>query len=113
LSLLNATTNFSDGESLRGRLGLRAGYSWLSGATIVEPFAVASVWHEFEGNNKVALASNGFTLAFNDSLDETWGEVGGGLNVFSGGGSAFVKADALVGSDLEGWKVTGGGRLSW
>jgi len=113
LSLLNATTNFSDGESLRGRLGLRAGYSWLTGATIVEPFAVASVWHEFEGNNKVALMSNGFTLAFNDSLDETWGEIGGGLNVFSGGGSAFVKADALVGSDLEGWKVTGGGRLAW
>ena len=114
ISLLNANARFNDGDSFRGRLGLRAGYSvGSSGGTIWEPFATASVWHEFEGDNQVSLTSGGYTLAFKDSIDDTWGEVGGGLNVFMGNTSVFVKADALVGGDLEGWNVKGGGRFAW
>ena len=36
------------------------------------------------------------------------------MNFFTGANtSIFVKADALVGGDLEGWNVKGGGRLAW
>lgn len=80
--------------------------------TIVEPFFTGSFWHEFEGDNKASLTSAGYKLSFKDELDDSWGELGGGVNFFtSGTTSIFVKADALVGGDLDGWNVKGGGRF--
>jgi hypothetical protein len=36
------------------------------------------------------------------------------VNFFTGSStSIFVKADALVGGDLEGWNVKGGGRIGF
>ena len=113
VTLLNTVVNFSDGESVRGRLGGRVGYSTMWGATVVEPFFVGSFWHEFEGDNQATLTS-GAKIALKDELDDSWGELGGGVNFFTGPRtSLFVKGDALVGGDLEGWNVKGGGRLAW
>ena len=113
-TLFGSPVNFSDGESLRGRLGGRLGYSTNWGGTIVEPFFTGSFWHEFEGDNKASLTSAGYKLSFKDELDDSWGELGGGVNFFtSSTSSIFVKADALVGGDLEGWNVKGGGRFAW
>ena len=80
---------------------------------IVEPFAEGSFWHEFEGDNNATLTSSGYKLVMKDQLDDNWGEVGGGLNIFSGNSSVFVKGAAVVGGDLEGWNVKGGGRFAW
>ena len=112
--LFNTPVNFSNGESVRGSLGGRVGYSWLWGASVVEPFFDGKVWQEFEGDNKVALTSAGHKLTFKDQVDQTWGELGGGVNVFTGANSSiFVKADALVGGSLDGFNVRGGGRIAW
>jgi hypothetical protein len=113
-TLFASPVNFSDGESVRGRLGGRIGYSTTWGNTVVEPFFTGSFWHEFEGDNKASLTSSGYKLSFKDQLDDSWGELGGGVNFFTGAAtSVFVKADALVGGDLDGWTVKGGGRLAW
>ena len=113
-TLFSSPVKFSDGESVRGRLGGRIGYSTMWGGTVVEPFFAGSFWHEFEGNNKASLTSAGYKLSFKDQLDDSWGELGGGVNFFTGAASSiFVKADALVGGDVEGWNVKGGARLAW
>ncbi|MGB8711432.1 MAG: autotransporter outer membrane beta-barrel domain-containing protein [Methyloceanibacter sp.] len=113
-TLFNTPVNFSNGDSVRGSLGGRVGYSWLWGASVVEPFFDGKVWQEFEGDNKAALTSAGHKLAFKDQVDQTWGELGGGVNVFTGANSSvFVKADALVGGSLDGFNVRGGGRIAW
>ena len=113
-SVLDTEIDPDDGESLRGRLGLRLGASWDSGNMIIEPFVVGSVWHEFEGENEITLTS-GELVELSDELEETYGEVGGGINLISAGGGAsfFAKADALVGGDIEGISGTIGGRLAW
>ena len=69
-NLFGSPVNFSDGESLRGRLGGRLGYSTNWGGTIVEPFFTGSFWHEFEGDNKASLTSAGYKLSFKDELDD-------------------------------------------
>ncbi|WP_119274140.1 autotransporter domain-containing protein [Taklimakanibacter deserti] len=112
--LLNTDVDPQDGESVRGRLGLRLGGSWDSGSAIFEPFLVGSVWHEFEGDNEVDLTSGG-SVTVTDELDSTWGEVGGGLNVFNADQSLsfFAKVDAQVGGDIESWSGKVGGRIAW
>jgi opacity protein-like surface antigen len=50
LYLPPATVNFSDIESWLGRAGLEIGTSFTAGNVVWEPFATASVWHEFAGN---------------------------------------------------------------
>jgi len=114
ISLLAANANFGSQDSFRGRLGGRIGASWAGAGGIFEPFAEASVWHEFEGDNGAALASGPLVLALTDSIDDTWGEVGGGINWFNdSGASVFFKGDALVGGDLTGFNLRGGGRIGW
>jgi hypothetical protein len=82
---------------------------------IFEPFVVGSVWHEFEGDNKASFMSAGYVLAFKDQPEETYGEVGGGINLLSAtsGLFAFAKVDALVGGDLDGVSGKVGGRWAW
>lgn len=113
-SLLATDVDPEDGESLRGRLGLRAGMSWDSGNMIFEPFLVGSVWHEFEGDNEVNLTSGG-SVTVSDQAEQTYGEVGGGINVLDadGGMSLFAKVDALVGGDIESISGKVGGRFNW
>jgi len=112
--LLNTDVDPQDGESVRGRLGVRLGGSWDSGNMIFEPFLVGSVWHEFEGDNEVDLTS-GASVTVSDELNSTWGEVGGGLNVFNADQSMsfFAKVDAQVGGDIESWSGKVGGRIAW
>ena len=71
-NLFARSVNFDDGDSVRGRLGGRLGYSTMWGNTIVEPFFTGSFWHEFEGDNKATLKSSGFKLSFKDELDNSW-----------------------------------------
>lgn len=113
-SALETDIEFDDGDSLRGRLGLRAGMSWDSSSMIFEPFLTASIWHEFEGDNAVTL-TNGGVVTVGDEPEDTYGEVGGGINMIEadGGMSFFAKVDALVGGDIESISGRIGGRFSW
>lgn len=114
MTLLAATANLGSQDSVRGRLGGRVGTSWAWGSGIIEPFAAASVWREFAGNNTAGLTSAGVLLSLSDTFEDTWGEVGGGVNYFGPNGtSLFFKGDALVAGELAGFNLKGGGRASW
>lgn len=113
--LLGASVDDADGDSLLGRVGLRIGTQFMSGGHRVEPFVVGSLWHEFEGDNSVQLTSAGFVLPIADEIDDTYGEVGGGINIFSlsGNFSAFAKGDVRIADDIDGVSGKAGVRWTW
>ncbi|MFA5900261.1 MAG: hypothetical protein WC829_14245 [Hyphomicrobium sp.] len=116
-SIYGTAVHFEDGNSLRGRLGLRLGTSYVSGGHKLEPFIGASAWHEFDGDNKISLSSGGYDLVAQDDTGGTFGEVSGGLNVFSLGSdgvSGFVKGNVQFGEDnLRGYSGNAGVRVNW
>jgi hypothetical protein len=112
-SLYGASLNPGGGESLRGRVGLRLGANWISNGALIEPFAQAGVWGEFADDNSAVVTDGPLVFAFTDDFDDTWAEVGGGINYFAGDSSLFFKGDALLGGELTGFNLKGGGRLGW
>jgi hypothetical protein len=97
--------DFDRAESLRGRIGLRAG-----GTGSFAPYADVKLLHEFKGDNDTSLASGGFTLDLADHRKGTWfrGEVGlTGAPDRSGG---FVSAWAETG-DVKGYGLRLGFRF--
>jgi len=112
-ALYGASLNPGGGESLRGRVGLRLGANWISNGALIEPFAQAGVWGEFADDNSAVVTDGPLVFAFTDDFDDTWAEVGGGINYFAGDSSLFFKGDALLGGELTGFNLKGGGRLGW
>ena len=60
-----------------------------------------------------AVTDGPLVFDFTDEFDDTWAEVGGGINYFAGDNSLFFKGDALLGGELTGFNLKGGGRLGW
>lgn len=116
-TIYGTAVHFEDGSSLRGRLGVRVGTTYVSGGHKLEPFIGASAWHEFDADNKISLSSGGYDLTANDDASGTFGEVTGGLNIFSLGSdgiSGFVKGNAQFGEDnLRGYSGNAGVRVNW
>ena len=115
-SLGGNRVSFGDDPSVRGRLGLRVGTSvqaW-KGATL-EPFVIGSVWGNLGDNNEATLVSSGTTFHLDDNLDDVWGEVSGGVNVFnaSASTSVFAKVDVTIGDNVDGVAGKAGMRVSW
>jgi outer membrane autotransporter protein len=110
---LNVTNN----QDLRGRLGGRIGTTYVnSNGYRFEPSLTLGVWHSFSGDNSVDLTSGWYTLNLVDnSSHDTYGEVGGALNVFDpmSRWSAFVKGDFRFADDYWGGGVKGGWRWHW
>jgi len=76
----------SDGESLRGRVGVRLVRAWNleESATprLVTTWLRGNVWHEFMGDPKTAESTlDGIWLrSVSSSLGGTWGEIGVGVS---------------------------------
>ena len=115
--LYGTPVSFGDGDSLRGRLGLRMGTSYVADSYRMEPFIGAGVWYEFEGENSVSLTSGGLPLTAIDDVEGAIGEVTGGLNVISLAGdgvSGFIKGNVQFGeNDLLGYGGQAGFRVNW
>jgi opacity protein-like surface antigen len=60
LYLPAGTVHFNDIESLLGRAGAEIGTTFTGGPIVWEPFATASVWHEFAGNISATYAAPQF-----------------------------------------------------
>jgi opacity protein-like surface antigen len=56
--------NFSDIQSWLGRAGVEIGTTFTAGNVVWEPFATASVWHEFAGNVTASYAAPEYYAAF-------------------------------------------------
>ncbi len=117
LSFAGNTVSFQAEDSLRGRVGLRAGTSLTMGMARFEPFVIASLWGELsDDDNRATLTSNGARFGFRDEREDSWGEVSLGTNTFLFGSnavSAFSKVDLIFGEDTEGYMASGGFRVQW
>jgi opacity protein-like surface antigen len=125
-------TNFSTApiESEIGRLSLRVGTTISSGYMIWQPFASASVFHEFAGNvtNTATSLPNGafaffgpittpITLTGTASTTRvgTYGQYSLGLagQVANTGWLGFVRVDYRNGNNIEGWTGNAGVRYQF
>ncbi|MFN3389574.1 MAG: autotransporter outer membrane beta-barrel domain-containing protein, partial [Allosphingosinicella sp.] len=110
------TTVVSQGRSLWGRLGARAGTTIDMGGIRLEPSIMPSVWHLLDGDNDVRFFSGAETARLTDDRHRTYGEVSGILNMFGTGASnlsGFVKADYRFGTNMSGYGVRAGLRLGF
>ncbi|MCP4307176.1 MAG: autotransporter domain-containing protein, partial [bacterium] len=116
MKLLGNTVSFADGDNLLGRLGLRAGTSVATGnGSYVEPFVVANVWNQFDGDNAATLSSAGAgDVKVKDDTSGASYQVGGGIELRNTNGfSAFLKGHYQWGNGLEGGSGRGGVRVNW
>ncbi|MBV9566012.1 MAG: autotransporter domain-containing protein [Bradyrhizobium sp.] len=117
----------NDIESVLGRLGVRVGTTVTSGDVTWQPFASASVFHEFEGGVTSNLTSNfsalGAAFAPLPSLSSTvttsglgtYGQFGLGIAARSASSDwvSYLRADYRTGDNIDGWSVNGGVRYQF
>jgi outer membrane autotransporter protein len=115
-SLGGNRVSFGDDPNVRGRLGLRVGTSTaLWPGITMEPFVIGSLWGNLSDNNEATLISSGTTFRIEDNLEDLWGEVSAGVNLFnpSANTSVFAKADVTFGDNIDGVGGKAGMRVSW
>jgi opacity protein-like surface antigen len=114
----------NDIESTLGRLSVRVGTTVASGNVVWQPFASASVFHEFQGTVTSSLTSDfpamgasyptlSSTVA-TSSLG-TYGQFGLGVSarVVDTGWVSYLRGDYRRGDNIEGWSVNGGLRYQF
>jgi opacity protein-like surface antigen len=117
--LVSGTNTINDIESKIGRLSVRVGTTVQSGNIIFQPFATASVFHEFAGNVTASFASlpnslffqppNGppisFTQTSSTSRVGTYGQFSLGLagQVANTGWLGYARVDYRRGDNIDGW----------
>src|SRR5262249_42273501 len=115
-----------DIDSDIGRATVRVGTSFTSGDWVVQPFASASVFHEFAGNiiSSFQTANNtvffaGFpasvTALTSTSRVDTYGQFSLGLagQVINTVWVGFVRGDYRTGDDINGWTANAGLRYNF
>jgi outer membrane autotransporter protein len=124
------TTRIDDLQSLIGRLGLRVGTTITINKLVLQPFASASVWHDFDGNyslNYTACAhcfgfgspSNfvpaTYTVTATTQNVGTFGQYSLGVSgqVIDTGWLGFVRVDYRDGDRMNGLSATGGVRYQF
>jgi opacity protein-like surface antigen len=129
-SVVPGTETFNDIVDTIGRVGLRVGTSFGFGALTVQPFAAASVWHDFAGNATAHFTTcpgcaaitgpfppipAALTDAFSGTNIGTYGQysVGAAASIANTGWIGFVRADYRSGPNLNGWDGTGGIRYQF
>ena len=117
----------NDIESILGRLSVRVGTTVTSGNVAWQPFASASVFHDFRGGATSSLASNFSALgpAFaplpalgstvTTSSLGTYGQFGLGVSAqfLNSAWIGYFRGDYRTGDNLEGWSVNGGLRYQF
>ena len=113
----------NDIESTLGRLGVRVGTTVTSGNVVLQPFASASVLHEFQGGVTSSLLSNfsatgggsDVSATVSTSALGTYGQFGAGVaaQVVNTGWVGYLRGDYRTGDNIEGWSVSGGLRYQF
>jgi opacity protein-like surface antigen len=114
----------NDIQSTLGRLGVRVGTSVASGNVLLQPFASASVFHEFQGGATSSLTSNfgsiGVALpTLSSSVSTaslgTYGQFGLGVaaQFVNTGWVSYLRGDYRTGDNIEGWSLNGGLRYQF
>ena len=117
----NTEFTFDALKSTLGRFGARASTVYtFNDNLLVAPFVAANVWHEFQGGSTttfeqgVATIANPVPPVVSSSLG-TFGQFSVGLSTQSpkSGLTSYIQGDVRVGSNVQGWGVTGGLRYSY
>ncbi|MBP6860741.1 MAG: autotransporter outer membrane beta-barrel domain-containing protein [Neisseriaceae bacterium] len=101
-------------HAVRGRLGARLVYNEVQkGAAAKTFYGVANLWHDFASPKSVHVGDDSYREKYN----QTWGEVGLGLQVPTGKNAHFY-ADARYehsfgGARIEGYRGTLGFKYAW
>ena len=117
----------NDIDSVLGRFSVRAGTSIVSGDVVWQPFASASVFHEFRGGVASSLTSNfsalGAGFAGLPPLSSTvttgglgtYGQFGLGIaaQLVNSDLIGYLRGDYRTGDNIEGWSVNGGVRYQF
>jgi opacity protein-like surface antigen len=115
----------NDIESTLGRLSVRVGTTVTSGDVVWQPFASASVFHEFQGGVTSSLASDFSAMGVSGlpTLRSTvstsslgsYGQFGGGVaaRFVNTGWVSYLRGDYRTGDNIEGWSVNGGLRYQF
>jgi opacity protein-like surface antigen len=124
--VIPTTVQTNDIESELGRLSLRVGKAIETPNVIWQPFASASVFHEFAGNvvtNAIALPNgvflNGLPVTFNQTTSTsrigTYGQYSLGLaaQVVNTGWLGFARVDYRDGDHINGWTGNAGIRYQF
>jgi opacity protein-like surface antigen len=124
--VIAGTETFNDVVDTIGRVGLRVGTSFRLGDLSLQPFASASVWHDFAGNATATFTTCPrctvvgpnpavLTDAFSGTNIGTYGQYSAGVSaaIANTGWVGFVRADYRSGPNLNGWDGTGGVRYQF
>jgi opacity protein-like surface antigen len=114
----------NDIESTLGRFSVRLGTIVESGNVVWQPFAAASVFHEFRGTVASSLTSDSsamgvslptLTSTVSTGSLGTYGQFGLGVaaRVVDTGWVSYLRGDYRQGNNLEGWSVNGGLRYQF
>ena len=122
------TLQVGDVESLLGRLSLRVGTNFNAGNFLLQPFATASILHEFADDVQstfttcigalVGPACGAIpegTVSLTSSRVGTYGQFAVGTAVLlpNTGWLGYVRADYRTGDNIEGWSLNGGLRYQF
>lgn len=115
LNVPGGVVSFEDATSLRANLGARIGRVTEYDTFKVKATAIARVWDEFDGDGQTTLVNGGPDILVTDQFEGVFGEVGGGLDVFSKDErvSAFVNLNYRWNDAWTETAVTLGGRYRW
>ena len=118
-----ATFGIERFESILGRASLRVGTNFVSGGVAWQPFATASVFHEFADDIRSTLqfdpAVAGFAIprfsARSAVAFGTYGQFALGIagQIVNTGWLGYARVDYRIGEDIEGWNVNAGLRYQF
>jgi len=114
----------NDIESTLGRLSVRVGTAVASGNVVWQPFASASVFHDFQGGAVGSLTTNFSSIGVplpilhsdvSTSSLGTYGQFGVGIaaRVVDTRWVGYLRGDYRAGDNIEGWSVNGGVRYQF
>lgn len=117
--VMASSVSFDDNDSLRGKLGLRAGGVWnMSGGGRVIPYGGLYAVEEFEGEDGFTFTNGGIDVPINNLAPDTYGQaqLGVGFSPWTGplsGFTGYVQADGNFGNDMSGAGLRLGFRFKW
>jgi opacity protein-like surface antigen len=112
------TIQFSNVESWLGRVGVRVGTNFTGGNVAWQPFATASVWHEFAGNTAAIYTAPQLGNTFgtlSGSRVGTYGQYSVGVSgqMIGSPWLGYVRIDVKDGENIEGVGINAGLRYQF
>ena len=106
IKTFGGTVSEDNNLSVRGRLGVRVGTTFISEEVTLSPDLIGSVWREFKGDDSVTIGGFGSTFpefSVSDNIDPTFGDLSVGLDAVgnAAGWSGFLRGHYQFSNNYE------------